>query len=531
MENQLIWILGAVVVIVVIIVFIMTDKKPPKTKETGKGEVDKEEEKIFAKKAVPMVDIVNFMEFDKISDDMIIQKGGNVYTMVVQCKGINYDLMSEIEQMAVEEGFITFLNTLRCPIQIYVQARAVDLRSSMRIYKEKIDDIELQCKTYEQDLKKAIQEPTTSHKDLFDAQLNYQKYSNMFSYANDITNYVEKMSSNKQMLQRKFYIIFSYNKSEITNLEKFTPQEITQMCYTELYTRARSIISALQACSVSGEVIDSNQLAELLYISYNRDDEKIIDVKQALSSEFYRLYSTSKDIEEKKDEVLSKEYQKESSKRLQQMITEGLAKGSLPIAGEQAASEEADVDKLAMKYVAEADIDLETKDALTKIIIKKHIDRAERVKEEERERQAKLRQEEFERAAAMQQRQVVQQQQVQRPVATPPQAQQVTAQPNTPQAPQASQVQEPQVAKPLEQVVKQPQIVTQQGQVARPLEQVIKQPQATQPQVARPLEQVIKQQPVQSTEISKEQKLEEMRNNNPYLNKEAVTNNNNEGGI
>ncbi|MEG2275474.1 MAG: hypothetical protein RR988_01250, partial [Clostridia bacterium] len=91
--------------------------------------------------------------------------------------------------------------------------------------------------------------------------------------------------------------------------------------------------------------------------------------------------------------------------------------------------------------------------------------------------------------------------------------------------------QEPQVAKPLEQVVKQPQIVTQQGQVARPLEQVIKQPQATQPQVARPLEQVIKQQPVQSTEISKEQKLEEMRNNNPYLNKEAVTNNNNEGGI
>ena len=64
-------------------------------------------------KDVPKKDMNEFMEFDKIVDNMILQENENKYTMVVQCKGINYDLMSDIEQLAVEEGFITFLNILK----------------------------------------------------------------------------------------------------------------------------------------------------------------------------------------------------------------------------------------------------------------------------------------------------------------------------------------------------------------------------------------------------------------------------------
>ena len=57
--------------------------------------------------------IMNFMEFDKIEDNMIIQKNGNRYIMVIECQGVNYDLMSEAEKISVEEGFLQFLNTLR----------------------------------------------------------------------------------------------------------------------------------------------------------------------------------------------------------------------------------------------------------------------------------------------------------------------------------------------------------------------------------------------------------------------------------
>ena len=75
--------------------------------------------------------ITKFMEFDKIEDNMIVQKNGNRYLMVVECQGVNYDLMSSMEQTAVEEGFLQFLNSLRYPIQIYVQTRTVNLENSI----------------------------------------------------------------------------------------------------------------------------------------------------------------------------------------------------------------------------------------------------------------------------------------------------------------------------------------------------------------------------------------------------------------
>jgi hypothetical protein len=36
--------------------------------------------------------------------------------------------MSEKEKIAVEEGFVQFLNTLRFPVQIYVQSRTLNLK-------------------------------------------------------------------------------------------------------------------------------------------------------------------------------------------------------------------------------------------------------------------------------------------------------------------------------------------------------------------------------------------------------------------
>ena len=41
------------------------------------------------------VSIYNFMDFDEIKDNMIIRKNRSQYIMVVKCKGVNYDLMSE----------------------------------------------------------------------------------------------------------------------------------------------------------------------------------------------------------------------------------------------------------------------------------------------------------------------------------------------------------------------------------------------------------------------------------------------------
>ncbi len=55
----------------------------------------------------------DFMEFNGVEDNMIVQKNGKRYIMVIECQGINYDLMSQMEKVGVEEGFQQFLNTLR----------------------------------------------------------------------------------------------------------------------------------------------------------------------------------------------------------------------------------------------------------------------------------------------------------------------------------------------------------------------------------------------------------------------------------
>lgn len=78
---------------------------------------------------------------------MIIRKNGQQYVMVVQCKGINYDLLSEAEKEAVERGFVEFLNTIRFPIQLYVQTRSLNLEKTIDAYREKVNVIAEEIKS------------------------------------------------------------------------------------------------------------------------------------------------------------------------------------------------------------------------------------------------------------------------------------------------------------------------------------------------------------------------------------------------
>ena len=75
-----------------------------------------------------------FLAFDEVVDNMIVRKKGEQYVMVIQAKGINYDLLGEDEKIAVENGFVQFLNVLRFPVQLYVQTR----RLNLNVWKESI---------------------------------------------------------------------------------------------------------------------------------------------------------------------------------------------------------------------------------------------------------------------------------------------------------------------------------------------------------------------------------------------------------
>ena len=93
--------------------------------------------------------IFEFMEFDEIVDNMIVRKNGTQYIMILQCNGVNYDLMSEDEKISVEEGFVQFLNTLRFPIQLYIQSRTLNLRDIIDEYKSRVDNLTIEIEKLE----------------------------------------------------------------------------------------------------------------------------------------------------------------------------------------------------------------------------------------------------------------------------------------------------------------------------------------------------------------------------------------------
>ena len=101
-------ILLAILAVFAVIFFTVTKKQEKATnlsskdssKENRNSKNSKNNEK---KEEIRKEDVFKFMEFDRILDSMIVQNNGSRYTMAIKCKGINYDLMSEVEQISVEE--------------------------------------------------------------------------------------------------------------------------------------------------------------------------------------------------------------------------------------------------------------------------------------------------------------------------------------------------------------------------------------------------------------------------------------------
>lgn len=255
--------------------------------------------------------IYEFMEFDEVVDNMIVRKDRTQFVMVLQCNGVNYDLMSEPEKVSVEEGFVQFLNTLRFPIQLYVQSRTLNLRDIIDTYKGRVDNLKLDIEKLNA---KIAQAKATGNRAVQEKlEFERRRKINVLEYGMDITEYVDRMSSNRNILQQKTYVVVSYFASEIGgNVDNFSKDELNSMCFTELYTRCQNVASALGSSQISSKILDSEELSELLYIAYNRDESELLQFSKALDSHYDSLYSTGKDVLEKKQEMLESEIAIES---------------------------------------------------------------------------------------------------------------------------------------------------------------------------------------------------------------------------
>lgn len=307
--TQLIQIFSYILIPILIAVFgligfliyiFLKEKKEKKVNEESEPKQNKTNPNIQNRQS-----IFKFMEFDKVKDNMIIQKNGSRFLMVIECQGINYDLMSGLEKTSVEEGFVQFLNTLRHPIQIYIQTRAINLESSLTVYRAKVKEVEVKLRNMQMQYKQMAESGEYSREQLKKAFYEVTKQSNLYEYGKSVLQDTEKMSLNKNILNKKYYIVIPYQSTEAGN-ENLDKAEIEGIAFSELYTKAQSIIRAISVCGVRGKVLRTNELIELLYMSYNREEAETFGLERAIRAGYDEIYSTAPDVLKKKMEEIDK---------------------------------------------------------------------------------------------------------------------------------------------------------------------------------------------------------------------------------
>lgn len=252
-----------------------------------------------------------FLAFDDIVDSMIVRKNRTQYVMVIQCKGVNFDLLGEEEKMAVEAGFTQFLNTLRFPVQLYVQSRSLNLKDSIDKYQARVNEVRDEVIKLDNQIKR---EQANGRLDLVRRlQFDRRRKMNILEYGADVTNYVARLSQNRNVLQQNTYVAVAYYTNEFGGqIANYSKEEIDNIAFSELYTRAQTLIRALSSSGVTGRVMNSEELAELLYVAYNRDDSELVSIRKAVESQYDSLYNTAKDVLEKQKEMIEEKVDKEA---------------------------------------------------------------------------------------------------------------------------------------------------------------------------------------------------------------------------
>lgn len=198
----------------------------------------------------------NHLLFAEIRDGFMIMNDGT-FRAVVMAKSINFDLMSPAEQDGVEYSYQAFLNSLYFDIQILVQSRKVDMGAY-------IDNLE---------------------------RLKNQQDNLLLSLLmDDYMDFIDDLTATTNIMNKKFFIIIPYSK-EVSGkaaakeggkaLGGFfsggkpgkivISQHDLEDARTELRNRIQLVVNGLINIGVQSIPLDTKEIIELLYNSYNPD--------------------------------------------------------------------------------------------------------------------------------------------------------------------------------------------------------------------------------------------------------------------
>lgn len=200
----------------------------------------------------------NTLQIAEIRDGIVIMNDGS-FRSVIMVKSVNFDLMSPQEQEALEFSYQGFLNSLYFPVQIFIRSSKVDLRP----YIEKLDKIR------------------SEHDNMLLVYL-----------MEDYINFIAGLSEQTNIMDKMFYVVVPYfpqtdvqkaltqSKNFFSGLSQMfnsKEQHVTineadlEAAKTELRNRVQAVLGGLLQCNIQGLPLDTQELIELYYDTYNPD--------------------------------------------------------------------------------------------------------------------------------------------------------------------------------------------------------------------------------------------------------------------
>ncbi|HNX11044.1 MAG TPA: hypothetical protein PKI61_02795 [bacterium] len=195
-----------------------------------------------------------YLDIAEIKDNTVIMRDGTLRS-VLAVSSINFALKSEDEQNAVISSYVSFLNNIGSMIQIVIQSRELNITNYLEYL--------------------AQREKEQTNKLLKIQTADYMEY-------------IKELISIGKIMNKRFYVIVAYSatsdqrKGFFTSLgEAFRPASSLKLKESRflklkesLDRRVDSVMSSLSSLGVDVKQLNTQELIELYYQTYNPETAK-----------------------------------------------------------------------------------------------------------------------------------------------------------------------------------------------------------------------------------------------------------------
>lgn len=175
----------------------------------------------------------SFLPVEDIRDDIVIMKDGSM-AIILQTSAVNFDLLSETEQLAIIGSFAALLNSLSFSIQIVIRSKRLDISNYIHLLK-----------------------------DAETLQKNPLLQTMMQHYRQFVTNIIR----NNEVLDKQFFVVISVSYLELGVVKDINKN--FEKGLTLLSPRRDHIMRQLSRIGLKTTQLNTDKLVSLFYDYYN----------------------------------------------------------------------------------------------------------------------------------------------------------------------------------------------------------------------------------------------------------------------